>query len=103
MIYEQTIILKDIDSESFPDALVSAMEGLKTLARSCPTILNESFKERAFERSFIAEFSLDGKGVESLCVSLADKAALIISLGGVTGIKFAVMPNEKKASFELMF
>lgn len=103
MIYEQTIILKDDDSESFPDALVSAIEGLKTLATSCPTILNDTFKERAFVRSFKAEFCLDGKGVESLCVNLAERAALIIKLGGVTGIRYSVMPSQNTACFELIF
>ncbi|WP_146136266.1 hypothetical protein [Pseudomonas simiae] len=103
MIYEQTIILKDDDSHSFPEALDGALATLKALAKCCPTIVKDTFKERKFERSFKVDLLLDEKGSEDLCLNLAEKAALIVGLGGVTGVRLTVLPTQHTACFELLF
>jgi hypothetical protein len=99
MIYEQTIILKDDDSESFPDALQVAIEELKSLAMSCPTITALSVTESAFK----AEFLLDGKGTDTHCLNVAHLAAVMASMGDVTGIRYMVVPRQNTACFELIF
>ncbi len=99
MIYEQTIILKDDDSDSFPDALDVALAELKTLARGCPTLKALSVKEQAFK----AEFILDGKGSEAMCLHVAGLAAVVAGWGEVTGIRYMVLPRQNMACFELVF
>ncbi|KOP53080.1 hypothetical protein OX88_21575 [Pseudomonas coronafaciens pv. porri] len=99
MIYEQTIILKDDDSDSFPDALQLALEELKTLATSCPTLNTLSVTETGFK----AVFTLDGKGSKAMCLHVAGLAAVVAGLGEVTGIRYMVVPRQNTACFELIF
>lgn len=82
MVYEETLILKDDDSDSFPDALLTALQELNDLAECCPTIVGLSAGERAFK----VDYRLDGKGSELLCLGVADVAARCS--GRASGIRY---------------
>jgi hypothetical protein len=95
MIYEETIILKDADSDSFSDAFSTAIQELNHLAEYCATVLSLSAGNRGFQ----VEYRLDGKGSELLCLGVAGVAAGYV--GRVTGIRY--YKNRDSACLELIF
>ncbi|RTX96360.1 hypothetical protein EJ576_21790 [Pseudomonas sp. C 49-2] len=98
MVYQETRILKDSDSASFADALEAALDELKTLAGSYPSLVGLELRNGSFK----ADFRLDGEGSQ-MCLHVAALAADVSALEDVTCIKFIMVPKLNTASFELVF